>query len=287
MNWEDTKVLLTIGRTGGLSRSAKLLGVSVSTVHRRAGELEKSLNAILFSRDNDGYTLTRVGERFFALAEKAEEHLSAMERYNEQGQQSLFRIALPELIGQQLLQSKLMALQLKHPDLQLEISTSVVPVEFSRREADIILRLVRPESGRYIIRRLGKIEYGLYCSQVYLANYTKHTDIFDLLNHRIIGWDRSLQYTFLAQWMRELTQGAVPTLSFDNMHSQLLAVIEGQGITTLPCFVAEASGLVQVLPEKTLKQDVWLMRHLDTKHSNYSTMLSDTIEKELQVHLVT
>ncbi len=48
MNWDDTKILLAIGRTGGLSRSAKLLGISVSTVHRRAVELEKSLNAILF-----------------------------------------------------------------------------------------------------------------------------------------------------------------------------------------------------------------------------------------------
>ncbi len=48
MNWDDTKVLLAIGRTGGLSRSAKLLGISVSTVYRRAVELEKSLNAILF-----------------------------------------------------------------------------------------------------------------------------------------------------------------------------------------------------------------------------------------------
>ncbi len=41
MNWDDTKILLAIGRTGGLSRSAKLLGISVSTVHRRAVELEK------------------------------------------------------------------------------------------------------------------------------------------------------------------------------------------------------------------------------------------------------
>lgn len=48
MNWDDTKILLAIGRTGGLSRSAKLLGISVSTVHRRAVELEKSLNVILF-----------------------------------------------------------------------------------------------------------------------------------------------------------------------------------------------------------------------------------------------
>jgi len=110
------------------------------------------------------------------LAEKAEEHLIAMERYNDQGQQSLFRIALPELIGQQLLQSKLTALQLKHPDLQLEISTSVVPVDFSRREADLILRLVRPESGRYIIRRLGQLEYGLYGSKDYLASFTEHAE---------------------------------------------------------------------------------------------------------------
>ena len=287
MNWDDTKILLAIGRTGGLSRSAKLLGISVSTVHRRAAELEKSLNAILFSRDSDGYTLTHVGKHFFALAEKAEEHLIAMERYNDQGQQSLFRIALPELIGQQLLQSKLTALQLKYPDLKLEISTSVIPVDFSRREADIILRLVRPESGRYIIRRLGQLEYGLYCSKDYLASFTEHAETADdLLKHRIIGWDRSLQYTFLAQWMRELTQDPAPALSFDNMHSQLRAVIEGQGITALPCFVAKAYGLVPILPEQTLKQDVWLMRHLDTKNSDYSTLISETIEKELQEYLL-
>lgn len=70
MNWDDTKVLLAIGRTGGLSRSAKLLGISVSTVHRKAVELEKSLNAILFSRDNDGYTLTHVGKHFFLWLKK-------------------------------------------------------------------------------------------------------------------------------------------------------------------------------------------------------------------------
>ncbi len=102
----------------------------------------------------------------------------------------------------------------------------------------------------------------------------------DLLSHRIIGWDRSLQDTFLAQWMRELTQDAAPALSFDNMHSQLLAVIEGQGITALPCFVAKASGLVPILSRRTLKQDVWLMRHLDTKDCDYSTLMCESFEKE-------
>jgi hypothetical protein len=62
--------------------------------------------------------------------------------------------------------------------------------------------------------------------------------------------------------------------------------IEGQGVTALPCFVAKASGLVPILPEQTVKQDVWLMRHLDTKDSDYSTLISETIEKELQEYLL-
>jgi len=70
------------------------------------------------------------------------------------------------------------------------------------------------------------------------------------------------------------------------MHSQLRAVTEGQGITALPCFVAKASALVPILPKQTLKQDVWLMRHLATKDSDYSMVISETIEKELQEYLL-
>lgn len=69
MNWDDTKILLAIGRTGGLSRSAKLLGISVSTVHRRAVELEKSLNAVLFLETVMAIHSPML-ENIFALAEK-------------------------------------------------------------------------------------------------------------------------------------------------------------------------------------------------------------------------
>ncbi|MDC5278076.1 LysR family transcriptional regulator, partial [Acinetobacter baumannii] len=47
-----------------------------------------------------------------------------------------------------------------------------------------------------------------------------------------------------------------------------------------------ASSLVPILPMQTLKQDVWLMRHLDTKDSDYSALISDKIEKELQEYLL-
>lgn len=288
VNWDDTKILLTIGRTGGLSRAAKLLGVSVSTVHRRAGELEHALGATLFARRADGYTLTEVGRRFFVIAEKAEEHLIAMERQNCEGQQDVFRIALPELLGQQLLLPELAKLQADFPKLRLEISTSVVPVEFHRREADIVLRLLRPESGRYTTRRVGQLSFGLYCSSAYIDSAAGPITEANLLGHRLIGWDRNLQYIVLAQWLHNLTNGAAPNLSFDALQSQFLAVRDGHGIAILPSYTAEIFGLVRVLPEKTYVQDIWLMRHQDMVDNQYSAAICSVIEQTLirQVNLL-
>lgn len=281
MNWDDTKILLAIGRTGGLTRTARQLGVSVSTVHRRAAELEQALNATLFARRPDGYALTEVGRRFFALAEKAEEHLAAMERQDFRGEQDVFRIALPELVGQQMVLPALLRFQAGQPHLRLEISTTVVPVEFHRREADIVLRFIRPESGRYTVRRVGRQGYGLYCSRAYHDGAAEISALADLPDHRLIGWDRNLQYVFLAQWLQELTGGARPALSFDGLRSQLLAAQAGHGIALLPDFAAREAGLVRVLPEQRFEQDLWLMRHRDTEGSRFSGEICAVIEKAL------
>lgn len=282
MNWDDIKILLAIGRTGGLSRTAKLLGVSVSTVHRRAAELEHTLKATLFARRSDGYALTDVGRRFFVLAEKAEEHLAAMERQDFKGEQDVFRIALPELVGQLLILPALADLQAEQPNLRLEISTNVVPVEFQRREADIVVRFIRPESGRYTVRRIGRLGFGLYCDQSYFDAASQIGTIADLPRHRLIGWDRNFQFVFLAQWMRELTGGTAPTLSFDSLHSQLLCAQAGHGIALLPNFAAETHSLTRVLPEVSYEQDLWLMRHRDIEGSPYSDMICSELECALR-----
>lgn len=284
MNWDDVKILLAIGRTGGLSRTAKLLGVSVSTVHRRAAELEHSLNATLFSRGSDGYALTDAGRNFFAIAEQAEEHMTALERHELSGRQSVLRIALPELLGQQLLLPDLGAFRAKHSNFRIEISTTVVPAEFSRREADIAVRLVRPESGRYLVKRIGRIGFGLFCSPTYLEATPELNTVADLAHHSLIGWDRELQYVFLSQWMRDLTKGAAPSLSFDSLNAQMLAVQAGFGIAIMPSYLSTYSNMKQVLPNTTFEQDIWLMRHRDTGGNPRAGEACAVIERALSLH---
>jgi len=285
MNWDDVKILLTIARAGGLSRAAKVLGVSVSTVHRRAIELEQSLKTTLFVRGNDGYTLTDAGRINFAIAEKAEEQLIAMERGNPLTNTSVLRIALPELLGQQLILPRLASCQVEHPNLQLEISTTAVPVEFNRREADIAVRLVRPETGRYLVRRIGKLKFGLFASPEYLSNAPELKSNDDLAAHRLIGWDRNLQFIFLAQRLREFSEGVAPSSSFDSLQAQLLAAQAGYGIALLPVYSAGETDLIQVLNDTTtLEQDIWLLRHRDTSENPTAEVVCNTIVEAIRMH---
>lgn len=281
MDWDDAKILLAIGRTGGLSRTAKLLGISTSTVHRRATELEQALGAVIFARRPDGYALTEVGQRFFALAQQAEEHLTAMERQDFQGEQELFRIALPELLGQQLILPELARLKRREPKLRLEFSTNVAPVEFHRREADIVVRFVRPTGGPYTVQHIGRAGFGLYCSPGYADRQKVALTKEHLSEHSIIGWDPNLQYVFLARWLNDLTQGAAPAVSFDSLQSQFLMAQAGSGIALLPEFSCQGSALVRVCPEIHYHQDIWLMRHQDIKNSSYAGKICQSIREAL------
>lgn len=285
MNWDDVKILLAIARAGGLSRAAKTLGVSVSTVHRRANELERSLKATLFSRGADGYTLTDAGHTYFTIAEQAEEHLTAMERGRIPSHESVVRIALPELLGQQIVLPELGRLQSKRPELRLEISTSVVPVEFSRREADVSVRLVRPKSGRYSVRRIGRICFGLFCSREYLRDAQPLNAARDISSHKLIGWDRDLKFVFLAQWLDDVSAGGVPAMSFDTLNAQLLAAVAGYGIALLPTYSAVQAELIQVLPNvATFDQGIWMLRHRDTGKSRYADEVCTAIEEAIRQH---
>ncbi len=279
MNWDDAKILLAIGRSGGLSRTAKRLGLGVSTVHRRAAELERALDAVLFTRGKDGYGLTEAGHAYFRLAEQAEEHLTAMERRDLPERQTVLRLAVPELLGQQVLLPDLMAFQAEHPGLRLDISTSAIPVEMNRHHADLLLRVVRPKAGRYRVKRVGHTRFGLFGSFEYLqGHHIEHPN--DLGKCRLIGWGDAFHYIILAQWFRDLA-GIAPHLGFDNLQAQLLAAHAGQGIAVLPVFAGASAGLQQVLPEHMLEQDLWLMRHQDTEEGGLATELAARIEATL------
>ncbi|WP_070107104.1 LysR family transcriptional regulator [Burkholderia plantarii] len=270
MDWNDLRYFLCVARTGSLSKASGDLGVSVSTVGRRILELEANLGATLFSRSQSGYVLTPEGERVLAGAEKVEAGIFAVERsaYGLVDTVSgTVRLATSENLATDLVIPALPAFRERYPLIRLQIKTSTMTAELDSQEADIALRVVRPERGNLKIRRLGRMTYSVYGRRDYLeANPPAGRD--PLQGRSFIAWDSAHDHLPAARWLARHAPDADLALVTSSLPTQLAAVRAGLGLAVIPDFLAVDEDLVQVLPPSQLfSNDVWLVVHPDISTS--------------------
>ena len=270
MDWNDLRFFLAVANLKSLSAAATHLGVSPSTVSRRIEALETALKVSLFRSHRDGYDLTETGHDLVPAAERAEAQMRVFER-SAQGWHDDYagpvRIEAPELLGQDVLLPGLYEFLCDHPAIQIELRSSVRTTRLVGEESDIIIRLVRPDQGSYLQRRLGQISFGLYASKAYVARYGIPQRPEDLRNHRIIGWAPDLHYLTMAIWLEALYPGGQPIVRLSSLSAQLSAVRLGIGLAVLPNFAAQEADLVPALPEVSpLVSDLWILIH---KRSGY------------------
>lgn len=281
MNWDDLKYYLAVARSKSLSEASRLLHVSPSTVSRRIDALEQALATKLFSRRQDGYELNEAGANLLATAEQAEASLLWLERgaaKSDTETAGVVRLAVPELLGQYLIIPQLGDLRLRHPEIRLEISTDVRPAQLTRRGADLLIRLNRPTQGDYTVQRIGQLTQALYGAAEYFSSMGELTQLSDLSEHRLIGWDSELASLPLARWLEDqagVSELAIRTGSF---HSQLMAVRSGLGIAALPKFVADQFGLKRALAdEHRLQSDIWLIKQSESRRLKRVSLVADYI----------
>ena len=171
LRWADARVFLAIARGGSLSGAAASLGTGLATVSRQIERLEAALGLMLFSRHQNGYRLTDDGA---ALLERAEALEQAAEAFAEGSAAQAdvagkVRLATAEMLANNVIIPALPKLTAQYPDLTLEVVTDVQTVNLHRRDADLAIRMVKPERGNVTIRRLGALGFGLYASRDYAA----------------------------------------------------------------------------------------------------------------------
>ena len=278
MDWNDLRYFLCVARTGSLSGAAGDLGVSVSTVSRRIIELEANLHATLFSRSPGGYTLTLEGERVLKGAEMVEAGVFAVERsaYGLGEQPSgIVRLATSENIATDLVIPALPRFRERYPSIRLEILTSTITAELESQEADIALRVIRPERGNLKIRRLGRMTYSVYGRRDYLqANPAIGDD--PLKGRAFIVWDEAHAHLPAAVWAGDRISESDIALVTSSLPTQIAAVRAGIGLAVIPDFLAVDEDLVRVVPPSEMfSNDVWLVVHSDISKSARVKAVSD------------
>ncbi|OQR45225.1 LysR family transcriptional regulator [Klebsiella aerogenes] len=272
-NWDDTRIFLAVARSGTLSGAAETMDMGIATLSRRLDRLEKSLAVPLFSRHQSGYRLTDDGEALLARAEALEHAgLAFGETARLQGNVAgLVRLATSDNLAAHFILPSLNGLMEKYPDLRIEVLSGVQSVNLHRRDADLAIRMVKPESGNLTLKRLGKVGFGLYSADTGLAGSTDAA-----FNHaQYIGWPESHQHLPAARWITRTLRGRPCRVEANTLLAQLSAVSAGLGLGVLPHFMARKNGLQCVNADIGVDQTLWLVMHSDLAHSRRVRVVAD------------
>lgn len=279
LNLDDAPVFLAIARTGTLTAAAKHLGTGVATVSRRIERLEQALGVPLFARHQTGYLLTDEGQALLSRAEILEEaaesfRLNAAAEAEAKGH---VRLATAENFATKLFLPSLPDLLKVHPGLTLDVITDISTANLHKRDADLAVRMVRPERGNLIIRKIGVLGYGLYGLQ------DDHSGP-STSGGRFIGWSDRQQMLPAAQWIKRHLKGSAPSITTSSLMGQVVAAKVGLGLAVLPHFLAADAGLKAVSKDIGLEQPIWLVLHRDLAGSRRVRVVAEHLTQVIVQH---
>ena len=289
LNWDDLRVLLAVARTRSLSAAALQLGNSASTLGRRITLLEQALGVTLFVRHASGYRLTEDGEVLLDEARRVEDAIVQLRgRASDRGREPAghVRLATNEALANLLILPRWKALAAQYPKLALELITGAAVQDMTRRNADLALRLVRPEAGQLTVRKLGVQAYAVYAQRGLVEPTRRRRGGTHLEALPWIGWDEEIQHLVQARWQRQHYPGAIFALTTNSLFSQLEAAEQGLGLAVLPCYIADARPKLErcLPPAQCVSQDIWLVIQRGLRTSPRVRVVADMLAEVVHEH---
>ncbi len=145
-----------VARHGGFGRAARATGRPKATLSRRVADLEASLDLRLFERGARTLKLTEEGRALFertgALLTELDETAKAIASGGHSPRGRL-RISAPLLFSQTAMGKLAAGFVLKHPEVQLEITTEDRAVDMIEEAYDLVIR-VNPEPDESLVGRV-------------------------------------------------------------------------------------------------------------------------------------
>jgi DNA-binding transcriptional LysR family regulator len=271
LSWDLYRTFLAVLEEGSLSGAARRLGLAQPTAGRHIEQLEKGLGTPLFLRAPQGLlpTAAALALRPYAvtLAATAAALLRAASSQGRDPQGGLtgtVRISASDVIGVEVLPALLAPLRETHPHLVVELVLSNRIDNLLQGEADIAVRMRRPDQAALLARRIGSIELGLFAHADYLERAGVPEDWQALREHSLIGIDSENAFTRGMQQRLHGLRRDDFSLRSDSYLAQLALIRAGCGIGICQAALARrgAPALRRVLPQSfAIGMDTWLVMH--------------------------
>lgn len=269
-NWTLIRSFLAALDRGSLMAAARALATTQPTVGRHIGELETQLGVVLFERTGRGLVPTAHAHR---LAEAARAMSAAADQLARQASgaqkeaHGTVRISASQPVACVLLPPVLLQMRQAFPDIQVDLVSSNAVSNLLQREADIAVRMVRPDQGSLLCKRVGQVALGTYAHRDYLRRRgTPHVPE-DLLTHDLVGSDRDTDILRGFAAMGYPMQRENFAVRTDDLNAYQAAVGAGLGVGFLARYVARQNpDLVPLLPDLRIPPlPMWLVVHREIR----------------------
>lgn len=233
VSWDDVRIFLAVAEAGSVSGAARLLRLGQPTISRRVSEMEQALGSRLFVRAVGGATLTSAGERLLAPAKKMAEWAGEVARAadaDETAPQGLVRITASPFTCFDFVAPFAAWVSSRHSSIRIEVLSTTRYLDMARGEADLALRLRRPQGKDLEV--LTEVEYdnAAWVSKALAKKLPKHPRPRDV---PWIGWAPPFEELPPQPLLESIIPGFVPAFTSDNILVNLAAAEAGAGAIIL------------------------------------------------------
>ena len=288
-DWSLWRSFGAVVDAGSLSAAARKLGLSQPTLGRHIEALEADLGIPLFERTLRGLRPTDTALRLYepvAGAARALSEAALMAEGQSAALGGTVRITASTVISHYVLPPMLRDIREKFPAIALEVVPADSTENLLLRESDIAVRMFRPTQLELITRKLGVIPVVCCAHESYLMRRSMPNRLEDLFEHDLVGLDRSDLIIVAARAMGfELTRANF-IVRTDSQTAGWELIKAGLGIGFgQRRLVAEASGMVALLPEGNFPMEVWLTTHKELVTSRRIRAVYDALAEGFSAYL--
>lgn len=290
-DWNRMQTFLAVIDQGSLQAAARALGQSQPTMGRHIEQLEEELNVVLFERTGRALMPTNTARQLASIARSMQTGADAVSRMAQQKDLTMagtVRISASRMVTAHMLSDIVLRLQQSAPELNIAVVSTDNVSNLLKRDADIAIRMVKPEQSDLIAKRLGHIAILPCASQSYIDRWGAPRSLDDLFNHRLIGPDKDRTYRgafkMLAQFAGREPGEVRMVYRTDDFVAQAAAVRSGIGIGFVAQYLLPQNKALVALPLDIPipPLPLWLAVHREIRTTPRIRLVFDELAKQLK-----
>lgn len=275
-DWDGLRYFLALADTGSQAAAARVLKTNQSTVCRRLRDLEQQFDTSLFDRHYRGLRLTPAGHQLVEQARQMDAAAAAIDRRIagfDRAMQGVVRISTTDGIGSYWLTPRLVEFQREYPGITVEMYSSNIPADLSRRQADIAIRLFEPKEAGLVAKRVGTMRFAIFAAQSYVNIFGAPSQWADLARHRMVD---HASYARFDAWRQLIETHNGVVFRTDSATAYYHAVRDGMGIGLYPTYNRFITPeLVQLAVPIDATLPIWLVSH---EHTNRTARVRTVLD---------